>query len=68
MIATRWRRIVRTVFDFVISNESGGASIKRPSETNIHEGLPRKRIVVSRKEKDGDVLMAEVGVQLLQEP
>ena len=68
VIATRQRRIVRTVSDFVISNESDGASIKCPSEANIHERLPRKRIVVSRKEKDGDVLMAEVGVQLLQEP
>ena len=68
MITKRQRRIVRTVSDFVISNESGGASVKRPSEANIHEGLPRKRIVVSRKEENGDVLMAEVGVQHLQEP
>lgn len=68
MVATRRRRVVRMIFDFVISNEFGGASIKRPSEASAPEGLPRKRRVVSRKEKDGDLLMAEAGVQHRQEP
>nr|POF07997.1 putative ribonuclease h protein [Quercus suber] len=56
VVATRRRRVVRTVSDFVISNESGGTSVKRSSEENTLEELPRKRRVVSRKQKDGRVL------------
>ena len=68
VVSTRRRRVVRTVSDFVISNVSGGALVKRTNEANVLEGLPRKRIAVSRQEKDGDLLMAKAGVQLRQEP
>ena len=68
VVSTRRRRVVRMVSDFVISNVSSGAPIKRTNEANVLEGLPRKRIAVSRQEKEGDLLMAEAGVQLRQEP
>ena len=68
VVSTRWRRVVRTVSDFVISNASSGAHVKRTNEANALEGLPRKRRMVSRQEKDGDLQMAETGVQLRQEP
>nr|POF13448.1 hypothetical protein CFP56_22963 [Quercus suber] len=64
VVSTKRRRVVRTVSDFVISNSAGGAPIKRTSEGNALEGLPRKRRVVSRQEKNGDLLMGEAGVQL----
>ena len=47
VVASRRRRVVRTVSDFVISNESGGTSIKRLSKENTLEELPMKRRVVS---------------------
>ena len=47
MVSTRWRRVVRTVSDFVISNASSGAPVKRTNEANALEGLPRKRRMVS---------------------
>ena len=68
VVSTRRRRVVRTVFDFVISNASSGAPVKRTNEANALEGLPRKRRMVSRQEKDGDLLMTKTGVQLRQEP
>ena len=68
VVFTRRRRVMRTVFDFVILNTSSGAPVKRTNEANALEGLPRKRRTVSRQEKDGDLLMAEAGVQLHQEP
>ena len=68
MVATRRRRVVRTVSDFVISNESGGTSVKHPSKENTFEELPRKRRVVSRKQNDGDLLVAEASVQPRQKP
>ena len=68
VVSTRRRRVVRTVSDFIISNVSGGAPVKCTNEANVLEGLPRKRIAVSRQEKDGNLLMAEAGVQLRQEP
>ena len=68
VVSTRRRRVVRTVSDFIISNASSRALVKRTNEANALEGLPRKRRMVSRQEKDGDLLMAETGVQLRQEP
>nr|POF19133.1 hypothetical protein CFP56_65024 [Quercus suber] len=59
VVATRRRRVVRTVSDFAISNESGGASVKHPSEENTLEELPRKRRVVSRKQKDGIINLGD---------
>ena len=47
VVATRRRRVVRTVSDFVISNESGGTSVKRLSKENTLEELPMKRRLVS---------------------
>ena len=47
VVSTRWRRVVRTVSDFVISNASSGAHVKRTNEANALEGLPRKRRMVS---------------------
>lgn len=47
VVATQWRRIVRTLSDFVISNKLVGASVKCPSKANTLEGLPRKRRVIS---------------------
>ena len=68
VVSTRRRRVVRTVSNFVISNEFGGATVKCTSEANALNGLPRKRRAVSREEKDGDLLMAEASVQLRQKP
>lgn len=68
VVSTRRRRIVRMVFDFVIPNVSGGASLKHTNEVNVLDGLPRKRKAVSQKGKDGDLIMKEAGVQLCQEP
>ena len=68
VVFTRRRRVVRTVFDFVILNTSSGAPVKRTNEANALEGLPRKRRTISQQEKDGDLLMAEAGFQLHQEP
>ena len=68
VVSTRRRRVVRTVSNFVISNEFGGATVKCTIEANALNRLPRKRRAVSREEKDGDLLMAEAGVQLCQEP
>nr|POE59891.1 hypothetical protein CFP56_39460 [Quercus suber] len=55
VVLTRRRRIVRIVSGFVISNDSGRTSVKRISEVNALDGLPRKRRAVSRKEK-GDFI------------
>ena len=68
MVTTRCRRVVRTISDFIISNEFGGTSGKPSSEEITLEELSRKRRVVSRKQKDGDLTMAEAGVQPRQEP
>ena len=68
MVSTRRRIVVRIVSDFIVSNESGGTSVKNPSEEITLEELPRKRRMVSQKQKDGDLLMAEAGVQPCQEP
>ena len=62
MVTTRCRRVVRTISDFIISNEFGGTSGKPSSEEITLEELSRKRRVVSRKQKDGDLTMAEIGV------
>ena len=62
VVSTRQRRVVRTVSDFAISNESSGAAVKCTSEVNALDRLPRKSRMVFGKEKDGLLIMAEAGV------
>ena len=62
VVPTRRKRIVKMAFNFVISTDFGEVSVKQTSEANALNGLPRKRRVVSRKDKGGNLLMAEAGV------
>ena len=47
VVIARRKRLVRVDSDYVISNNTSGAPVKRTSEANALDGLPRKPRAIS---------------------
>ena len=47
VVPARRKRLVRVDSDYVISNNTSGAPVKRTSEANALDGLPRKPRAIS---------------------